>query len=94
MTQTIQATNGKVLPDLTSVIAQLTADNEALKAKLAERPTAGKLAFKVSEKGAVCVLGLQRFPVTLYAGQWERLAAVMPDLTAFIAANAATISRK
>src|SRR5687768_8477149 len=32
------------------------------------------LTCKVSEKGGLSVYGLQaRFPVTLYAGQWERL---------------------
>ena len=30
---------------------------------------AGKLEFKVSEKGGVSVYGLGRFPVTLYAEQ-------------------------
>ena len=33
----------------------------------------GKITYKVSEKGAVSAYGLGRFPVTLYAEQWERL---------------------
>jgi len=33
-----------------------------------------KITYKVSEKtGALSVYGLGRFPVTLYAEQWERL---------------------
>lgn len=56
--------------------------------------TSGPLSFKVSEKGAVSVIGLQRFPVTLYAGQWERLIGAVPDLKAFIVAHAAQLSRK
>jgi hypothetical protein len=60
------------------------------------------LTFKVTAKkpdgtgtdGAISVYGLGRFPITLYAGQWERLQAGMADLTAFIAANEAIISRK
>ena len=35
----------------------------------------GKLTYKVSEKGAVSVYGMGRFPVTLYVEQWERLDA-------------------
>ncbi len=33
----------------------------------------GQLTYKVSSKGAVSVYGMGRFPVTLYAEQWERL---------------------
>lgn len=53
-----------------------------------------KLNLKVSEKGAVSVYGLGRFPVTLYKGQWERLITLMPELQAFIKANAALLSTK
>lgn len=55
-----------------------------------------KLTLKVAEKGGVSLYGLGRFPVTLYAGQWERLIEFVKagHVTAFIAANEATISRK
>jgi hypothetical protein len=55
------------------------------------------LSCKVSkEKGALSVYGLGRFPVTLYASQWERLIefAKTGAITQFIAANEATLSRK
>lgn len=65
------------------LIAMLTA---------AQQPKA--LTCKVSEKGAMSVYGLGRFPVTLYRGQWERLAAAMPQLEAFITANAALLAVK
>lgn len=55
---------------------------------------ASPLRCKVSEKGALSVYGLQKMPVTLYAGQWERLSAYMPELMAFLAANDAALSRK
>jgi hypothetical protein len=45
---------------------------------------AGKLEFKVSEKGAVSVYGLGRFPTTLYAEQWDKLLDVAEELRAFI----------
>ena len=48
-----------------------------------------KLTMKVSEKGALSVYGLGRFPVTLYRGQWERLIeeTTTDAIRAFIKAN-------
>jgi hypothetical protein len=63
-------------------LAKLRAENEALKAKMASRQV---ISFKISEeKGCLSVYGLGRFPVTLYGGQWERLAKAMPQLLEFI----------
>jgi hypothetical protein len=45
---------------------------------------AGNLEFRVSEKGGVSVYGLGRFPVTLYAEQWERLLGAAEELRAFV----------
>ena len=61
---------------------ELLAENEALKKAL--RAT---ISLKVSEKGALSVYGLGRFPVTLYKGQWERLLATAEQIRAFIEAN-------
>jgi hypothetical protein len=78
-----------VLPDLAAMAKEIA----ELKAKLAV--SEGKaLAFKVTEKGAISVYGLQRFPVTLYAGQWERLSAEMGRLGEFIKANDGRLARK
>lgn len=67
-----------------------------LKAKLAaaEAKQHKALSFKVSEKGAVSVYGMGRFPVTLYAEQWERLLNVTDDLKQFITANQSRLSKK
>ena len=43
-------------------IERLKAENEALKNK----KSGGTLTMKVSEKGALSVYGMGRFPVTLY----------------------------
>ena len=32
---------------------------------------------KATSKGAICVYGLQRMPITLYPQQWERLRSVL-----------------
>jgi hypothetical protein len=43
--------------------------------------------MKVSEKGAVSVYGLGRFPVTLYQEQWQKLLGMADEIKAFIAEN-------
>ena len=65
-------------------LERLEAENEQLKAK---RKGAGEIYFKVSEKGALSVYGLGRFPVTLYKEQWERLLLKLEDLKSFIKEN-------
>ena len=65
-------------------LERLKAENEQLKAK---RKGAGEIYFKVSEKGALSVYGLGRFPVTLYKEQWERLLAKLDELKQFIKDN-------
>jgi hypothetical protein len=72
--------NGKVLPD----VAQLQAQIADLQAKLAGR-TISKLAIKIANKGGVSVYGLQRFPITLYREQWERLFGVLDQLREVVA---------
>ena len=61
---------------------RLRNENEALK-----KTSAKGLSLKVSEKGALSVYGLGRFPVTLYKEQWVKLLGMAGDITAFIKAN-------
>jgi hypothetical protein len=68
--------------DQQAEIERLRAENERLR-KVG--PT--KLAMKVSEKGALSVYGMGRFPVTLFKEQWLRLLAMAEDIKAFIEAN-------
>jgi hypothetical protein len=71
---------------------------EQMAARIAELETriakGGVLRFKVSEKGAVSVYGLGKFPVTLYLEQWERLLAQTDELREFIEANRAQLKIK
>lgn len=73
-------------------VAELLAQVAALQAQL--KSTERKLSLKVSEKGALSLYGMGRFPVTLYRGQWERLLAAAPEIKAFIEANAALLAVK
>ena len=50
--------------------------------------------MKVSEKGAVSVYGMGRFPVTLYKEQWLKLLDMSDDIRAFIAANEAQLKSR
>jgi len=78
-----------VTEDLQSELARLRAENESLK-----KAGRGKLTMKVSEKGALSVYGMGRFPVTLYKEQWLRLLAMAEEIKAFIAANDASLKAK
>jgi hypothetical protein len=75
--------------DLRAEIERLRAENEALK-----RPERGKLSLRVSEKGALSVYGMGRFPVTLYKEQWLKLLGIAEELKSFIAANADRLKTK
>jgi len=70
-------------------LLRLRAENEALKARAA-RPA----AIKVSEKGAVSVYGLGRFPVTLYKEQWLKLLGMAEEIKTFIADNGSRLKVK
>ena len=75
--------------DLKAELERLKAENEALKNR-----TAKGVSLKVSEKGAVSVYGLGRFPVTLYKEQWVRLLDMEDDIRAFIRDNEAKLKAK
>lgn len=73
-----------------------TLSREQLEALVASMAVANqrKLTLKVSEKGAVSLYGMGRFPVTLYGTQWERLLDHADEVRAFLTANSALLSIK
>ena len=75
--------------ELKTEIERLKAENEALK-----RSSSKGLSMRVSEKGAVSVYGLGRFPVTLYKEQWLRLLDMTDDIRGFIKLNDAQLKSK
>jgi hypothetical protein len=75
--------------DLQAELARLRAENETLKQK-----RSSAISMKVSEKGAVSVYGLGRFPVTLYQEQWQKLLAIAEDIKAFIEENRSKLKAK
>lgn len=70
--------------DLKAELERLKAENEALKNKKNAR---GTLSMKVSEKGALSVYGMGRFPVTLYKEQWTKLLGISDEIKKFIEEN-------
>ncbi len=70
--------------DMKAELDRLRAENEALKNKA---PAKGTLSMKVSEKGALSIYGMGRFPVTLYKEQWLKLLGITEDIKKFIADN-------
>ena len=71
------------------LIAALLAKDAALKVQ-ANR----KLTLKVSEKGAVSLYGMNRFPTTLYGEQWLKVLDHAVAIREFIVANQSLLSTK
>ena len=70
-------------------LQRLRAENERLK-----KGASKGMSLKVSEKGALSIYGMGRFPVTLYKEQWLKLLDMSDDIRAFIAANDAQLKTK
>jgi hypothetical protein len=70
-------------------LERLRKENAALK-----KGASSGVRLKVSEKGAVSVYGMGRFPVTLYKEQWLKLLDMSDDIRAFISANEAQLKAK
>ncbi len=77
--------------DMKAELERLRAENEALKNK---KSGSGVLSMKVSEKGALSVYGMGRFPVTLYKEQWLKLLGVADELKKFISENESRLKTK
>ena len=75
--------------ELRDELERLRRENEELK----QKPERG-LNLKVSQKGAVSLYGLGRFPVTLYKEQWERVLAMADEIREFLAENDSQLKKK
>ena len=77
---------------LLAQIQALTAENASLKANSQAKKAGSKI--RVSEKGAVSVYGLGRFPITLYQSQWVKLFGMIEEVKSFIEENKAALTEK
>lgn len=85
------STTAEEVAKMKAEMERLRAENTALKNQ--ERAVKS-LSLKVSEKGALSVYGLGRFPVTLYKEQWARLLDISDDIRTFIKDNDARLKTK
>jgi hypothetical protein len=70
-------------------LERLRKENEALK-----KGASSSVRMKVSEKGALSIYGMGRFPVTLYKEQWLKLLDMSDDIRSFITAHEAELKAK
>ncbi len=82
---------GPSIAELQAYLETLKAENSTLRAAAA---TSHRVSMKISDKGALSVYGVGRFPVTLYRGQWERILAQQDAIKAFLEANASKLATK
>jgi hypothetical protein len=75
--------------DVKAELERLREENAALK-----KGGSSNVRMKVSEKGALSVYGMGRFPVTLYKEQWLKLLHMADDIRAFIAAHDSALKAK
>ena len=75
--------------DLQAELERLRNENAALK-----KGASAGLRMKVSEKGALSIYGMGRFPVTLYKEQWLKLLGMSDEIRGFIKANDAQLKAK
>ena len=85
------------MSDVNATMARI-AELEVMAAELKalKQTVKNTVRMKVSAKGGISIYGLQRMPVTLYAGQWERIIELCNNgaLSEFIGANEALLTRK
>lgn len=76
--------------------SEMQAELDRLRAENAQLKDKGKggITLKVSEKGAVSLYGMGRFPVTLYKEQWLRVLASAAEIEAFIHENESKLKTK
>jgi len=75
--------------DMQAELERLRAENESLK-KAGSRG----VSLKVSQKGAVSLYGMGRFPVTLYKEQWLKILEMSDVIKSFIKDNDAALKAK
>lgn len=77
--------------DMKAELEKLRRENEELKSA---RKRGGALSLKVSQKGAVSLYGMGRFPVTLYKEQWLKMIDFSEEIKKFIEENNSALKTK
>jgi hypothetical protein len=75
--------------EMKAELEKLRAENDQLKTK-----SVRGLSLKVSEKGAVSLYGVGRFPVTLYKEQWSKVLGMKDEIEKFLHDNGHLLKTK
>jgi hypothetical protein len=75
--------------EMKAELEKLRAENDQLKTK-----SVRGLSLKVSEKGAVSLYGVGRFPVTLYKEQWTKVLGMKDEIEKFLHDNSHLLKTK
>ena len=74
--------------DVRRELAQLKAENEALKANSRK-----VMRLQVSEKGGVSLYGIRRFPVTFYKDEWHQILGMADEIRVFLDENESKLKK-
>jgi hypothetical protein len=75
--------------EMRAELERLRAENEGLKARKTQ-----ETRLQVSQKGAVSLYGIRRFPITFYADEWDIVLGMADEVRAFIAQHDTELKRK
>jgi len=75
--------------EIQAELERLRAENASLKAKKDR-----ELRLQVSQKGAVSLYGIRRFPITFYADEWDTVLGMADEIRTFISQHGAELKRK
>jgi hypothetical protein len=75
--------------EMQAELERLRAENENLKATKTR-----ELRLQVSQKGAVSLYGIRRFPITFYADEWDTVLGMTDEIRTFILEHGDELKRK
>ncbi len=75
--------------EMQAELERLRAENETLKTKQSR-----EMRLQVSQKGAVSLYGIRRFPITFYADEWHTVLRMADEIRTFISQHEGELKRK
>ena len=75
--------------EMQAELERLRAENEGLKARKTQ-----ERRLQVSQKGAVSLYGIRRFPITFYADEWDIILGMADEVRSFISQHDTELKRK
>ncbi len=75
--------------EMQAELERLRAENEGLKARKTQ-----ETRLQVSQKGAVSLYGIRRFPITFNADEWDIILGMSDEVRTFISQHDTELKRK